>query len=78
MYATLLDPGASVTHRFRRGFKGYVFVVHGAAHVGPGEGGGVVDEGGAAKVQEEPEVTVRAGDDGAEILLVETRAIADR
>src|SRR5713226_7478274 len=33
MYATLLEPGADVTHRFRDGFSGYLFVVHGEAHV---------------------------------------------
>jgi quercetin 2,3-dioxygenase len=78
VYATLLDPGESVTHRFRGGFQGYLFVVHGGAHVaGDGEAGDL-DEGGAAKVQGDEQLTVRADDAGAEVLLVETRAIADR
>jgi redox-sensitive bicupin YhaK (pirin superfamily) len=78
VYATLLDAGQSLTHRFRDGFQGYLFLVHGSAHVAGREEAGELDEGGAAKVQEEPEVTLRAGDTGAEVLLVETRAIPDR
>jgi quercetin 2,3-dioxygenase len=81
VYASLLAPAQAVTHRFRPGFMGYLFVVHGAAHVGTdgaaGElderGAGELDEGGAAKVVDELEVTVRARAGGAEILLVETR-----
>jgi quercetin 2,3-dioxygenase len=72
VYATLLDPGSSVTHRFREGFGGYAFVVHGDAHVSVPSGGGDLDEGGAAKISEEPEATFVAGDAGAELLLVET------
>jgi quercetin 2,3-dioxygenase len=75
VYATLLDPGAAVNHRFRDGFQGYLFVVHGAAHVSTDTDGGELDEGGAAKIVEESEVDVRARDKGAELLLVETRAI---
>jgi redox-sensitive bicupin YhaK (pirin superfamily) len=78
VYAGLLDPGQAVSHRFRRDFWGYLFVVHGTVEVSAAGGGGALDEAGAAKVQDEPEVTVRAGTDGAEILLVETRANAER
>ena len=75
VFATLLDPGQEVAHRFRPGFNGYLFVVHGAAQVSTESDAGELDEGGAAKVQDEAEMTVRAGDDGAEMLLVETRAV---
>ena len=75
VYATLLDPGEAVTHRFRPGFQGYLFVVHGSAHVATDSDAGELDEGGAAKVIAEPAVDVRARDAGAELLLVETRAV---
>jgi quercetin 2,3-dioxygenase len=80
VYATLLDAGASATHEFRTGFNGYLFVVHGSAQVATGTDpdAGEVDEGGAAKVEDEPAITVRAGPGGAELLLVETRAETGR
>ena len=73
VYATLLGSGASTTHRFRPGFDGYLFLVHGDAALEAAGGGGTIDEGGAAKIVGEPEVTVRAGRNGAEALLVETK-----
>jgi redox-sensitive bicupin YhaK (pirin superfamily) len=76
VYATVLGPGQAVTHRFREGFIGYVFVVHGDAHVATDGDAGELDEGGAAKVVDEPELSVRARDAGAELLLVETRAVS--
>ena len=67
VYAGLLDPTKKVRHEFRSGFGGYLFVVHGSL-VRP-----ELDEGGAAKIQEEPAIDVEAGPSGAEVLLVETR-----
>lgn len=67
VYAGLLDPKVKLEHRFRPGFGGYLFVVHGAL-AKP-----AVDEGGAAKIIDENAVTLEAGDRGAEVLLVETR-----
>jgi redox-sensitive bicupin YhaK (pirin superfamily) len=75
VYATLLDPSAEVSHRFRAGFQGYLFVVHGSAHVATDTEAGELDEGGAAKIVNESETVVRARGDGAELLLVETRSI---
>jgi redox-sensitive bicupin YhaK (pirin superfamily) len=75
VYATLLDPGQAMPHRFRPGFHGYLFVVHGSAHVATDSDAGELDEGGAAKVIAESEADVRARDAGAELLLVETRAV---
>ena len=75
VYATLLGPGQAVTHRFPEGLQGYVFVVHGDAHVATDSDAGELDEGGAAKIVDEPEVSVRARDAGAELLLVETRVV---
>ena len=49
--------------------------VHRSAHVATDTDAGELDEGGAAKIVGESEVGVRARDDGAELLLVETRAI---
>lgn len=77
LYATLLDAGASVTHRFRTGFDGYLFLVHGNAEIAAG-GGGKIDAGGAAKIMDESEVTVKAGASGAEALLVETKQSSTR
>src|SRR5687767_2259668 len=67
MYAGLLSPAASVTHEFRPGYAGYLFVVHGEL-ASP-----ALDEGGAATVRGERSLELRAGNAGAEILLVETR-----
>jgi redox-sensitive bicupin YhaK (pirin superfamily) len=75
LYATLLEPGQALTHPFRDGFMGYLFVVHGAASLSADAETGELDEGGAAKIVGEPEFSVRAGDAGAELLLVETRAL---
>jgi quercetin 2,3-dioxygenase len=77
VYATLLDAGESVQHRFRPTFAGYVFVVHGtAALASVTDPGGELTEGGAAKVIDETDLTVTAGTGGAEVLLVETNGIA--
>lgn len=70
LYAGLLEATHAVTHRFRDGFGGYFFVVHGSATI---ESAGDVDEGGAARIGPVRDLTVRAGASGAEILLVETR-----
>ena len=74
LFAGLLEAGVSATRRIRPGFGGYLFVVHGDARVSaPGDAGGALEEGAAAMLAGEPEVTVRAGERGAEILLVEVR-----
>ena len=75
VFATLLGPADAVTHRFRTGFQGYLFVVHGSVAVTAAADSGELDEGGAAKIVGETAFDVRARDDGAELLLVETRAI---
>jgi redox-sensitive bicupin YhaK (pirin superfamily) len=64
-----------VTHRFRAGFNGYLFLVHGNVDVSTKDDASEIDEAGAAKIVDEPEVSVRARDAGAEVLLVETRAL---
>jgi redox-sensitive bicupin YhaK (pirin superfamily) len=72
MYAGVLDARATATHRLRDGFGGYLFVVHGTASVhGATDKGGTLEEGSAAMLVEEREITLRAGDAGAELLLVE-------
>jgi hypothetical protein len=75
VYATLLDAGGAVAHRFRPGFQGYLFIVHGSARVATDADAGELGEGGAAKVIAESAVDVRAREAGAELLLVETRAV---
>ena len=77
VFASLLDPGQTLSHRFRPDFQGYLFVVHGAAHLVTDSGTdvGELGEGGAAKVVSEPGLSVRAGDEGSELLLVETRTV---
>ena len=70
VYAGLLEPMKKAAHQFRSGFGGYLFVVHGSL-VRP-----ELDEGGAAKIQEEPAIALEAGPSGAEVLLVETRIAA--
>jgi redox-sensitive bicupin YhaK (pirin superfamily) len=80
VYASLLDPGESLTHEFRNGFNGYLFAVHGTATIATAASAdaGELDEAGAAKIEAEPGFTVRAGADGTELLLVETRAETGR
>jgi redox-sensitive bicupin YhaK (pirin superfamily) len=78
VYATLLDAGEELTHRFRHRFNGYFFAVHGDSRLTAGSSSGEVDEGGAAKIEDEQELSVRAGAQGAELLLVETRADTGR
>jgi quercetin 2,3-dioxygenase len=73
LYAGLLDEGAEATHRFRAGFGGYAFVVHGAVDLRTDAGSGRLKEGEAAKIVDERSVTfVGAGGPG-EMLMVETR-----
>jgi quercetin 2,3-dioxygenase len=67
VYAGLLDARVKIEHAFRPGFGGYLFVVHGALATPE------IDEGGAAKITGERSISIEAGVDGAEILLVETR-----
>jgi redox-sensitive bicupin YhaK (pirin superfamily) len=69
----VLVPAQKVGHRFRESFGGYLFLVHGTARVGVDGDAAEVDEGGAAKISDEPLVELTAGADGAELLLVETR-----
>ncbi len=71
MYASLLDPGASMTYRFRPGFGGYLFVVHGDLDR-LGEAGPLA-EAGAARITDQPAVELWAGSAGAELIVVETR-----
>jgi redox-sensitive bicupin YhaK (pirin superfamily) len=73
VYATLLDPARDLTHQLRAGFGAYLFLVHGEGTVGADGGGGPVDEGGAAKIAAVGEVSLQAGAQGAEALLVEVR-----
>jgi redox-sensitive bicupin YhaK (pirin superfamily) len=68
VYAGLLEANKKVRHEFRPGFDGYLFVVHGSL-VRP-----ELDEGGAARIVNEPSLELEAGPRGAEVLLVETRA----
>src|SRR3989475_604404 len=70
VYASLLDPRAKVRHEFRGGFGGYLFVVHGSLAKPD------LDEGGAAKILSEPAIDIEAGEQGAEVLLVETKVSA--
>jgi len=71
VYASLLDPGASISLSLRPGFGGYLFVVHGDLDR-LGEAGPLV-EAGAARITDEPGVVLRAGSLGAELIVVETR-----
>jgi quercetin 2,3-dioxygenase len=73
LYATLLEPGQTLMHRFRTGFDGYLFVVHGGARISAGNDVGELHEGGAARIESADACTVDALTDGAELLLVETR-----
>jgi len=69
LYAGLLGGGGFGQRSFRREFGGYLFVVRGDATIADAD---TVDEGGAAKIGLVERITVRAGERGAELLLVET------
>jgi redox-sensitive bicupin YhaK (pirin superfamily) len=73
VYAGLLEAAGSVSHKFRPGFGGYLFVVHGQAQLSADGEGGMIDEGGAAKIGELDQIKLQAGEPGAEVLLVEVR-----
>jgi redox-sensitive bicupin YhaK (pirin superfamily) len=73
VYASLLDEGASLVHRFRDGFGGYLFIVNGGLELGRDGERAELDAGGAAKIGHEPSIELRGRDGGAELLLVETR-----
>jgi redox-sensitive bicupin YhaK (pirin superfamily) len=73
VYATLLDPGQAVLHRFRPGFNGELFVVGGEVHVSTEDDAAEVGAGGAALIVDEREVTIRARGIGGAALLVEAR-----
>lgn len=78
IYAGLVEAGVAVEHRFRPGFGGYFFVVHGEAELGTASHGpSLVDKGGAAKIADVDELTIRAQRNPAEVLLVEVRLSAD-
>jgi redox-sensitive bicupin YhaK (pirin superfamily) len=73
LYAGLIEPGRTVGHKFRPGFGGYLFLVHGEAEVSADGAGGTIDEGGAAKIGEMDEINLRAGGGQAEVLLAEVK-----
>jgi hypothetical protein len=52
--------------------------VHGAVRIATDGDAGEIDAGDAAKVENEPHISIRARDRGAEVLLVETRAETGR
>jgi quercetin 2,3-dioxygenase len=74
VFGGLLGPGVAVEHPVREGFGVYAFAVHGDAILADdGTGDARIEEGGAAKVRGASRLSVRAGERGAEVLLVETR-----
>lgn len=78
VYAGLLDPRAAIGARLRDGFGGYLFAVHGSVAVAASkEKAGALEEGAAAQIVDEREVSLTAGDSGAELLLVEVPPVAD-
>ncbi len=77
LYATLLEPGAAVTHGFRPGLGGYLLVVHGGAQLAAGEQRLSIGQEGAAKIRDERELAITGGPEGAELILVETRLRED-
>jgi redox-sensitive bicupin YhaK (pirin superfamily) len=76
VYATILEPGHELTHRFRDKYGGYLMAVHGDGEIlGGRDREGFIDERGAAKIGPIQEFTFRAGENGAELLLVEVRLV---
>jgi redox-sensitive bicupin YhaK (pirin superfamily) len=68
VYVSSLPAGSSVSHKFGEGHGGYLYVIEGAV----GLNGQRLQTGDAAKIQEEPEITVEA-EQPSELILVEVR-----
>ena len=68
VYVSSLSPTAPVSHKFEDGTGGYLYVIRGAVRLN----GHTLATGDAAKIWEEPEVTVDA-DQESELILVEVR-----
>jgi len=68
VYLSSLPSGASASHKFEDGAGGYLYVIGGAVELN-GQGLGTGD---AAKIWDEPELTIEAGQE-SELVLVEVR-----
>jgi redox-sensitive bicupin YhaK (pirin superfamily) len=68
VYVSSLPSGASVSHKFEDARGGYLYLIRGGIRLN-GEGLGTGD---AAKISEEPELTIEA-DQESELILVEVR-----
>ena len=68
VYVSSLPPGASVSHKFEDVGGGYLYLIRGGIRLG----GEALATGDAARISEEPELTIEA-DQGSELILVEVR-----
>lgn len=68
VYVSRLPAGSSVSHKFDQGAGGYLYVIRGAVRLG----GERLTTGDAAKIWDEPELTIESEQD-SELILVEVR-----
>jgi redox-sensitive bicupin YhaK (pirin superfamily) len=68
VYVSLLPSGSSVSHKFGREFGGYLYLIEGAIRLNGEE----LHTGDAAKIEDEPEITVEA-EQPSELIMVEVR-----
>ena len=68
VYVSSLAPGTAVSHKFDQGTGGYLYVIGGGIELN----GERLATGDAARIQDEPELTVRALED-SELIMVEVR-----
>lgn len=69
MYVSHLEPGKAVEHSFADGFGGYLLVMKGAASVNDN----ALAYRDAAMIADEASITIAAGDEPADILMMEMR-----
>jgi len=68
VYVSSLPAGASVSHKFGQEYGGYLYLIEGAIRVNAAE----LHTGDAAKIQDEPEITVQS-EQPSELIMAEVR-----
>jgi redox-sensitive bicupin YhaK (pirin superfamily) len=68
VYVSALPAGGSVSHTFEPGSGGYLYLISGAVQLGDEH----LATGDAARIEQEPEIEIRADED-SELIMVEVR-----
>ena len=68
VHVSSLPAGTSISHKFEEGTGGYLYLIEGAIRLN----GEVLHTGDAAKIQDEPEITIEA-EEPSELIMVQVR-----